>query len=88
MGKLRTGIQSRVINLGDTVTDTITGFTGIVVGRVEYLTGCIQFEVQPKGLKDGVPINPKWIDEVRLGIQEASAGGPHDNSPVRVTPPL
>lgn len=76
-----------MIKLGETVTDTITGFSGTVIGRVEYLTGCIQFEVQSKELKDGVPVRAQWIDEGRLeSSQPTSAGGPHDIPP-NLTPP-
>jgi len=86
-----------MIKLRDVVIDTITGLTGVVIGRCEYLNGCVQCEVQPKGLnKGGVPFKPEWVDEGQLtdlsgslsqGAQEASLGGPHD-APVRSTPPL
>ena len=42
------------INLGDKVTDTISGYSGIVVARYEYLNGCVRFQVEPDKLtKDG-----------------------------------
>lgn len=66
-----------MIKLGDTVTDTITEFTGVVIGKCQYPTRRIQFKVQPKGLKDGRPIKPEWIDEERL-----------EYASVRSTPPL
>ncbi|HWA22287.1 MAG TPA: hypothetical protein VG735_07835 [Caulobacterales bacterium] len=33
--------------IGKTITDSITGFCGVVIGRVEYITGCNQLLVQP-----------------------------------------
>lgn len=56
-----------MINLGDKVKDTITGLEGIVIAKIIYLNGCIQYEVQPKGLdKDGKIIKSAWIDEGQL----------------------
>jgi hypothetical protein len=54
--------------LGLTVKDTITGFTGIVTGYVQYLTGCNQALVVPKVGKDGRPIDGHWYDEQRLEV--------------------
>jgi len=51
--------------LGKKVKDQITGFTGIITGRAEYLTGCVRYLVTPKAdknnLKDSI-----WEDEARL----------------------
>ena len=55
-----------MIRLGSTVTDSISGFTGVVVGRVEYLTGCNQCLVQPKVGSDGKMADSHWFDEQRL----------------------
>ena len=52
--------------LGMTVKDVVTGFKGIVTGRVEYLTGCTQYLVQPPVKKDGDCVDARWIDEDRL----------------------
>ncbi len=54
--------------LGRTVTDKITGFTGIVTGYVTYLTGCNQALVVPKVGKDGTAKEPLWFDEQRLAV--------------------
>ncbi len=59
-----------MIKLGDKVKDNITGFTGIVTGKIEYLTGCIQYEIQPEGLHECRPIESKWFDEYRLVVEE------------------
>ena len=56
------------VTLGRTVEDEITGFTGIALGRCQYLTGCTQVLVQPRLNKDGVFVEPRWIDEDRLKV--------------------
>lgn len=49
--------------LGVRVRDMVTGFEGIVVARVEFLNGCIQYMVKPNKLgKDGKQINADAID--------------------------
>ena len=51
--------------LGTTVRDRITGFTGIVTGYVEYLTGCNQALVVPP-MQDGKLPSSEWFDVQRL----------------------
>lgn len=53
------------IELGAQVTDRITGFKGTVTGRCEYMTGCIQYSVTPKGKAGKMP-DTQWVDEVNL----------------------
>ena len=55
-----------MINLGDEVKDTITGFKGIVVSKTEYLYGCIRVCVQPKISKDGKLSDYADFDEPQL----------------------
>jgi len=57
-----------MIKLGDKVTDTITDFKGIVTAKAIYLNGCVQFQVQPKGLKEKEIIKCEWIDEGQLEL--------------------
>lgn len=53
--------------LGEILRDKITGFTGVVMGRTEYVTGCIQYGLLPCNLdKDGNMQSWKWLDEIRL----------------------
>ena len=61
------------IQLGDKVKCKITGFTGIVTGKAEYISGCVRFNVEAKerSNKDGKIIE-YWIDEQRL--ERVSAG--------------
>jgi hypothetical protein len=55
------------VRIGSRVTDIINGFSGLAVGRIEYLNGCRQFLVKPEKLdKDGKPLDGVWIDEQNL----------------------
>ena len=37
-----------MILLGSQVKDKVTGFEGIAVSRIEYLSGCVQYGVRPR----------------------------------------
>lgn len=54
------------INCGDTVKDTLSGLTGVVVARTEWMYGCVRLAVQPSGSKDGRPYEPFWVDEPQV----------------------
>lgn len=78
------------IQLGDTVRDTITDFQGIVVARIEYLTGCMQFGVAPKAGSDGKVPDTVYFDYTRLEvvadkkrvvIPARDTGGPQRDAP-------
>lgn len=56
--------------LGRTVTDTITGFTGVAIGHVQYLTGCNQALVQPRASDTSKKPDSEWIDEQRLLVDD------------------
>lgn len=58
------------INLGQKAMDRITGFTGMVTGRAEYISGCEQLLVQPPVKSDGTFVDPHWIDIDRLVVVE------------------
>ena len=47
---------------GATVTDVISGFTGIVGGFSTYITGCDRYLLEPTDSK----IESKWFDADRL----------------------
>jgi len=55
-----------MINLGDRVKDTITGFQGVAVGITVWLYGCKRIGIQGTELKDGKVLDPEWFDEQRL----------------------
>lgn len=80
-----------MIKLGSFVKDQITTVEGVAVSRLEYLNGCVRYEVQPQELKDGKPVSSTWVDYQQLEvIHEAKTedvkdrpGGPRDNPPRR-----
>jgi len=55
-----------MIQLGQKVRDRLTKFEGVVVGRVEYLTGCAQVLVQPDVDDKGAWVESRWMDEPRM----------------------
>ncbi len=57
-----------MINLGDKVKDSVTGFTGIAIGRTEWLHGCNRFIVQPAVNKSGVIPESSTFDEPQLVV--------------------
>ena len=59
------------LELGDLATHAITGFTGIVVAKVDYLQGCRQICLQPQKLKeDGQPQDSMYFDEPYVDLLE------------------
>lgn len=53
--------------LGQEVKDRITGFSGVVVGRTEYITGCNRYSIQSRKLsKEGKPSDWVSFDEDQL----------------------
>lgn len=56
------------VELGDTVEDKITGLAGVAIGRTEWMNGCSRVCVQPKELKDGIPVESTTFDESDLRI--------------------
>jgi|GEM_PF-913299 hypothetical protein len=54
--------------LGVKLRDTVSGFTGIAIGRIEYLNGCWQYGIRPTLDKDGKIPDAHWIDEQQLEI--------------------
>jgi len=60
------------INLGDKAKDSITGFSGVVVARTEWLNGCIRTTLQPQGLrKDGGVLVSETFDDTQLVLVKA-----------------
>lgn len=63
-----------MIRLGEKVKDSVTGFTGIAVMRVERWKGSTQFVVQSPELFEGKIIE-EGFEEARLEkIEEARSG--------------
>jgi hypothetical protein len=76
-------------NLYDKLCDKVTGFTGTVMSRTQYATGCHHYGLLPPLDKDGKILDNTWIDESRLDLVEASnfvlpshtTSGPFENPP-------
>lgn len=76
---------------GVEVKDKVTGFTGKITGRVEYLTGCNQYIVQPPIKNDGEFTSGIWLDEHRLEqigtakivLDEAKTKGAGEPAPIK-----
>lgn len=54
-----------MLKLGWTAKDKITGFQGVITGRVEYLTGRNQILLAPPVDEKGSPRDARWFDEQR-----------------------
>jgi len=54
-------------NLGKEAKDKITGFEGIIVGKISYLFGCNQYGIAPEA-KDGKVNDTHWFDEGRIEV--------------------
>ncbi len=67
-----------MINLGDKVKDTITGYEGIAVARTCWLNGCVRICIQSNKLKDGVPVAQQDFDEQQVALIKAGA---HQSGP-------
>lgn len=53
--------------LGRIAKDKVTGFTGVIMGRSEYFTGCNHYAlVSEKLTSEGKPMDWEWFDETRL----------------------
>lgn len=50
------------------VTDRITGFKGCIVSRLDSITGCNRYYVEPQVDKDGKHVDGMWIDEHALEV--------------------
>lgn len=56
-----------MIRLGQTARDVVTGFEGVCMGKAQYLTGCNQVLLTPRGLtSDGKRRDGEWFDEQRV----------------------
>ena len=61
--------RGAMIELGQKVKDRITGYEGIAIARLEYISGCIQYCVKPNKLDEkGKIIEGEYIDVGQLEI--------------------
>jgi hypothetical protein len=86
------------IKLGDRAKDKLTGFSGIVTGTSDHLTGCRRIGIQPEKLKDDGTIGEtNWFDADHVIVIKAGVytpvnqlnGGPSTsrNTPTRSSDP-
>ncbi len=54
-----------MFELGDHIVDTVTGFTGIVTARCEYLGEETRIQVTSRQIEKGKPPAEIWINEKR-----------------------
>lgn len=60
--------------LGSEVKHKLHGYSGIIRGRAQHLTGCNSYGVQGKNLtKDGKPAEWQWFDEDMLILVKKNA---------------
>jgi len=57
-----------MVNLGDTVIDTVSGFKGVSIISSTYLQGCNRIGFQPKIKKDGSLPDIRHFDEPQLKV--------------------
>lgn len=57
-----------MVNLGDKVKDTLSGFTGVAVSSHHYLHGCTRITVQPEVKEDGTLPETQTFDEPQLEV--------------------
>ena len=76
------------IKLGDKIKCIHTGFTGIAITKMEFMNGCIQYEVVPKVGKDNKMPESVFIDIQSLEVikkkpkprVKKDSGGPNHTS--------
>ncbi len=72
------------VELGDLARDEVSGMQGIAIAEYRYLNGCVQFNLQPRKLKDAMPVASVTFDVGQLRVvkkrvckaHEFATGGP------------
>ena len=85
MKKRKDEMKKKTIELGDKVKDVISGFTGIVIAKSEFLHGCIRCGISPQELHDGGTIDTHWFDEPQLELIKKKVVEVGDKTPDKVT---
>ncbi len=69
--------------LGKQVADTVTDIKGTCVAVIFYKNGCVQYQIQPKIVVDGVPAVAGWYDSAQVKLvkeervnRRGTTGGP------------
>ena len=58
--------------MGDTAKDKITGFSGKVTGRSEYINGCVHLMLEARAKPGMKPVHA-WFDEARCQLVKETA---------------
>jgi hypothetical protein len=64
---------SFIYEQGDILRDKVTGFTGVVMVRAEYSTGCHHYALASQDLHNGAPQDWHWLDQSRLELKSTAA---------------
>lgn len=62
---------------GNVVRHILTGAEGTIIAQTRWLNGCHRYGIQPKGLKDGLPLEAITIDEQELVLIDEDGLKPH-----------
>ena len=65
-----------MVDLGDKVKDTVSGFTGIVISKTFYLQGCARICVHPRVDKNGKLPTIGSFDEPQVKVIKKGAVKP------------
>ena len=82
-------MKNNTVEIGDIARHELTGFEGVADAKIEYLTGCDQFRLQPQGLKDGKTHDSQWFDVNLLKVVKKQAfkrRSNNDGGPAPVIP--
>jgi len=63
---METSKQNYTPKLGDKVSDTITGFTGVVTAHIQYIHDEDQFQLTGDGNEPNKPPVTEWFSPLRL----------------------
>lgn len=61
------------MQLGDRMRSVVSGYEGIAVAKVEFLNGCVRYQLQPGVDKDGKLPDGDWLDVQELVVVESQA---------------
>ncbi len=62
------------MKLGDVVRDKISGFSGVATCRLDYLNGCVRWQVSPRILHEAKLVDAQYFDDEQLEIVPGEEG--------------
>ena len=65
--------MKQTVELGDIAKDSVSGFTGIVIAKTNFLFGCTRIGLKSRELHDGKTIDAEWFDEPQIEVVEKQA---------------